>query len=383
MLAWKCRLSLPLLDWSCDEALMRVERSYFAPTGLRFNLIDASCFLDVPVVISVLHGPPNVGAALAVGGAAAARVDEAWLKALAESFGVYRWLRQQALSAAQCPEPDQIESFDDHMLFYASDENAALAAFLDGASERRATADVIALEGATPTAQIEAIVSRLAAHDVTRVRGRCDVARRPCARPPRGARHRTRALRARRLAPCPLSRWYAALECGLRRGTAREAARARGPEPAAPPVSVIERPEGTSRDPADRATSAGGEYRGTVRLAGLIGADGLEGSDPTEDYHVASRIDPGIVDPFVVGAARLERSLPMRLSATRSVKRHSHLPFVQLPPAALGAALLGDALRTRRSRRDYGRGPLTKSALATLLQSAYGVTGSIPGTRRS
>lgn len=143
---------------------------------------------------------------------------------------------------------------------------------------------------------------------------------------------------------------------------------------------MIERPEGTSRDPADRATSAGGEYRGTVRLAGLIGADGLEGSDPTEDYHVASRIDPGIVDPFVVGAARLERSLPMRLSATRSVKRHSHLPFVQLPPAALGAALLGDALRTRRSRRDYGRGPLTKSALATLLQSAYGVTGSIPGT---
>ena len=163
MLAWKCRLSLPLLDWAGHAELSAVDRRHFEPTGLRFRVVDASCFLDVPVAISVLHGPPAFGASLAVGAAAAAQVEDAWLKAIAESFGVYRWLRQQAVGGASQPtDPDAVETFDEHMLFYSTDDRAELAAFLDTSTERRSVRDIPSLEGSTPRAQIDAIVARLA-----------------------------------------------------------------------------------------------------------------------------------------------------------------------------------------------------------------------------
>jgi hypothetical protein len=47
----------------------------------------------------------------------------------------------------------------------------------------------------------------------------------------------------------------------------------------------------------------------TVRLAAVTGGSNVPTLDPTEDYHEASRIYPGVVDPFVVGAARLEQSV--------------------------------------------------------------------------
>ena len=118
----------------------------------------------------------------------------------------------------------------------------------------------------------------------------------------------------------------------------------------------------------------------TVRLAGITGADAVRGPDPTEDYHEASRIYPGVVDPTLVGAARLERSLTMRVSATRSVKRYGHRPCVPLPRGDVGPATLGDVLRMRRSRRSYGPGALDLGRLGTLLEAAYGVTGSLSGT---
>lgn len=118
----------------------------------------------------------------------------------------------------------------------------------------------------------------------------------------------------------------------------------------------------------------------TARLAGITGADCVPTPDPTEDYHEASRIYPDVVDPLLVGAARLERSLAMRVTATRSVKRYAHRPFVALPAGDLGESRLGDVLRTRRSRRGYREGSIGTGELATLLGAAYGVTGTIPGT---
>lgn len=164
MLAWKCGLSLPLLDWSGDAVLDDLDRRFFRPTGVRFDVVDASVFLDVPVAIAVLHGPAGSRAALAVGAGAAADIGEAWLKAVSESFGVYRWLGRQAASLPDRapPEPDAITSFDDHMLFYARHEQAALASFLVASPERRPTAAVPALEGSTPGAQIDSILRRLA-----------------------------------------------------------------------------------------------------------------------------------------------------------------------------------------------------------------------------
>lgn len=118
----------------------------------------------------------------------------------------------------------------------------------------------------------------------------------------------------------------------------------------------------------------------TVRLAGILGADSPPEPDPTEDYHEASRIYAGVTDPRVVGAVQLERSLEMRITASRSAKRYPQRPFVPLPAASLGHATLASAIAARRSRRSFGPRPLELSGLATLLHAAYGVTAAIDGT---
>lgn len=136
-----------------------------------------------------------------------------------------------------------------------------------------------------------------------------------------------------------------------------------------------------THEASERATArALAESLATARVAALIGADDLDGPDPTEDYHEASRAYAGCADPHVTGAQRLETSLELRVSAARSVKRHPHLRFVPLPPAELGAMPLAEALAARRSRRAFGDRPITVIELATLLHAAYGVTGELAGT---
>lgn len=134
-------------------------------------------------------------------------------------------------------------------------------------------------------------------------------------------------------------------------------------------------------EPADARGTPHGEilprHVPTVRLAHVSGVDALQDPDPTEDYHEASRMDPGVIDPLVTGAARLERSADMRVSVGRAVKRHPHRPLVPLPAPELGDATLRDALAARRSRRTYGARALGLGELATLLQAAYGVTGTL------
>lgn len=169
MLAWKCGLSLPLLDWTDDDDLTAHDRRFFRPSGVRFNVLDGSGFLDVPVAIAVVHGAAGSGASLAMGAGAAATVGEAWLSAVSEGFGVYRWLRQQTLAepGAPPPDPDLIESFNEHLLYYAPPEHAELAAFLDSSAERRSTGAIGPLEGNTPRAQAEAVLGRLARHGLS------------------------------------------------------------------------------------------------------------------------------------------------------------------------------------------------------------------------
>jgi ribosomal protein S12 methylthiotransferase accessory factor len=166
MLTWKCALSLPQLDWAADGELDALDRRFFAQTGLRFSVLDASCFLKIPVAIAVVHGPPGSGAALALGAASAPTAAEAWLKALAEGFGVYRWLRTQA-SGMPALEADEVETFDDHMRYFASEDRAALAGFLEASDQRTATQGVEPLAGDTPGELLETLVGRLAAHRLT------------------------------------------------------------------------------------------------------------------------------------------------------------------------------------------------------------------------
>jgi SagB-type dehydrogenase family enzyme len=118
----------------------------------------------------------------------------------------------------------------------------------------------------------------------------------------------------------------------------------------------------------------------TVRLTSVTGADASVGADPTEDFHEASRMYAGVSDPEIVGTARLERSLTMRITASRSVKRFPNRPLVPLPEPALGRSTLADALGARRSRRAFVPVPLALRDLSSLLHAAYGVTGVVDGT---
>jgi len=118
----------------------------------------------------------------------------------------------------------------------------------------------------------------------------------------------------------------------------------------------------------------------TIRLTSVTGADTVVEADPTEDYHEASRLYPGVTDPHVVGTARLERSLAMRITASRSVKRLAPNGIVPLPGPALGPGKLAEAIEARRSHREFAPNALALRDLATVLHAAYGVTGAIEGT---
>lgn len=169
MLSWKNTLSLPLLDWSGDEELAAIDRRVFAPTGLRYSVLDGSAFFGVPVAIGVVHGPSGEQTALAMGGGAGPTISIAWLKALAEAFGVRRWLSVKTLESprASLLEAGDVKTFDDHMLFYARSERAALARFLDRSQQRAPTTGVPAVNGTTPRAQIAELVAKLEARACT------------------------------------------------------------------------------------------------------------------------------------------------------------------------------------------------------------------------
>jgi ribosomal protein S12 methylthiotransferase accessory factor len=165
MLTWHNRLSLPLLEWSDDAELERLDRRYFATTGLRYAAVDLSVFLRVPTVLGVVHGARGSLGALGVGAASAPTVATAWRKALAEAFSVQRWVRDQAFEQPERlgGSVAEIGSFDEHTLFYADEERAERAAFLDASRERRATAEIAPLEGDDVLELIEAVARRLAA----------------------------------------------------------------------------------------------------------------------------------------------------------------------------------------------------------------------------
>ena len=164
MLVWSNRLSLPLLDWRGDAGLVALDDRYFAGAGLRYAAVDCSCFLELPAVLGVVHGPPGEHGALGVGASAAATVGEAWWKALGEAFAVRRWARDSGFEhALDDPFSEwEIQSFEQHVLWWADPDRAARAAFLDASPERRPVDEVAQLEGADAWSRVEAICRRLA-----------------------------------------------------------------------------------------------------------------------------------------------------------------------------------------------------------------------------
>ena len=169
MIAWAGSLSLPQLDWRDEPELVELERRYFAPSRLRYSVLDGSTLLDVPVAIAVLHGTPGERTALALGGGCAPTIGAAWSKAVAEAFSVHRWLSTKAAQDPPPPAPDprHICSFDEHMLFYADDTNARLAGFLHASRRRTPARRVPRLAEGGPREVLDDLVARLARKGVS------------------------------------------------------------------------------------------------------------------------------------------------------------------------------------------------------------------------
>lgn len=121
------------------------------------------------------------------------------------------------------------------------------------------------------------------------------------------------------------------------------------------------------------------------RRADVTGIDRVGRLDPAEDFHEASRLYAGVVDPLVDGAARLDANSMLRAATGRAVKRHAGRPVFHLPEADFGSASFADAVSRRRSSPGASSGSLTISQLASVLHAAYGVTGTAASghTRRA
>jgi ribosomal protein S12 methylthiotransferase accessory factor len=163
MLAWSNRLSLPRLRWGNDDELTEFERRHFAPTGLRYDVVDLSCLLRVPTALAVVRDVA-VGAPLGVGAGSAPTMAGAWRKALAEAFAVRAWAA--ALDDAACDRVFRddfadVASFADHVHFYAAPERAVHASFLTASLEEREARDVPPLEGETAQELISSMLARL------------------------------------------------------------------------------------------------------------------------------------------------------------------------------------------------------------------------------
>ena len=113
------------------------------------------------------------------------------------------------------------------------------------------------------------------------------------------------------------------------------------------------------------------------KLAPTVYGGGPPSDDPAEAYHEASKLQPATIGRELRGIALLERNLALQQVASRSVRRNLALPRIALPQARLGEVTLAEALAARRSARDFGTKPLSLEELATLLWSAYGMTGTL------
>jgi ribosomal protein S12 methylthiotransferase accessory factor len=150
MIAWACRLTLPLVDWRGHRRLRALDERYFRRTGLEYAVVDLSSFHGVPSVFAVVRAPRSEAAALGVGAGTAATIEAAWWKALSEAFACRAAAaRLTLLGRGQELAPDgaDVVSFDDHVVFYAPHDRAQRTRFLDRSAERVPAAEIAPLEG--------------------------------------------------------------------------------------------------------------------------------------------------------------------------------------------------------------------------------------------
>ena len=361
---------------------MAHDRRYFGSTGLRYDVARRELFLDVPIAIAVVHGPlararrsPSERGRRAASARHGSRRSP---RASACTAGS----RQQTIARAgqrERPEPTRSRRSTSTCSSTPARRRPGSPRSWTRRPSARRRASVRRSKAPAPRRSSRPSGRRLGARGVSAYA--VDVTSPDVARPraERGARRRSRALRARRLPSGTVPRRHPAVHRRIRGRARRRAARAARSEPA--PASV---PVSGPRTPGRRRTAptrCPGEP-----LSRPIGwraspAPTDVGADPTEDYHEASRMYPGVVDPHVVGAARLERSVDdadharaVRSSATSSGRSSA------ARAARLGQGEAGGRRSARRSHRAFGAPPLGLDELATILQAALRRHRDSPGT---
>lgn len=137
MITWNARLSWPLLEWPNNLRLGAFERRYVRPTGLRVSAVDLSAFWGVPCVLGIARSTVSGDAPFGVGAGAALTVERAVEKAIDEAVRVRSWASALRAHGTAPPARDAIREFEEHIHYYAYDEHAAAADFLDASEERR------------------------------------------------------------------------------------------------------------------------------------------------------------------------------------------------------------------------------------------------------
>jgi ribosomal protein S12 methylthiotransferase accessory factor len=157
LIVWRARLSLPLLDASADARLRAYERRWLEPTGLRHRVVDLSCVHRVPTALAVVD---DAAGSVSVGAAAAPDVDIAYRKSLAEAYAAHSAARAMRGSPV---DAEAIETFTDHIRFYAQPANRCRMSFLVASTARRAVSDIGSLDGTTSAERLALLVERLGA----------------------------------------------------------------------------------------------------------------------------------------------------------------------------------------------------------------------------
>jgi ribosomal protein S12 methylthiotransferase accessory factor len=164
LIVWSNRLSLPLLDSSGAERLEEQHRGLLASTALEFAAVDLSSFHRLPSVLGVVRARGARVGALGVGAGTGPDLERAWWKALAEASAARAAGAKLALLEPERrygPLGEGVETFEDHIRYYADPCRAEAAAFLDAGEQRVPVAAVPALEGFTASDRIAALSARV------------------------------------------------------------------------------------------------------------------------------------------------------------------------------------------------------------------------------
>ncbi len=164
VIAWNAQLTLPRFDLS-DFAYA----GYFARTGLDYAAIDLGATLGVPAAVATVRDARSGRAALAVGAAGATTAASAADKAIREAFHSRGWA---ALQHTCDPErvarlrAEEIEAFDQHVLYYCDPERARETAFFDAGPAQSRLAGTCDVPDGTPYRQLLEVLRRLREHAV-------------------------------------------------------------------------------------------------------------------------------------------------------------------------------------------------------------------------